>query len=189
MQTIKGLFFDLDGTLCDSLLADFSAYQRAFADEGHKLAEEDFRPIWGMRADKFIPLFIPGISEQDVKRIREHKARHYADTVQMVEPNLPLVALLHQMKAQNTIVIVTTARQINASKMLKVAGLSDVYDHIVFGDDVVHPKPHPEAYLKALELSGLRPEEVIAFEDSGSGVKAAAAAGVKVIKVAPAHEV
>ena len=50
-------------------------------------------------------------------------------------------------------------------------------------DQVVMAKPNPEAYLKALELSGLHSYEVLAFEDSISGIQAAKAAGIQVLKI------
>jgi HAD superfamily hydrolase (TIGR01509 family) len=57
------------------------------------------------------------------------------------------------------------------------------FDVIVAGDDVTHSKPHPEAYLKAAGLLGVRPEDCVAIEDSGPGVGAAVASGAATIGV------
>jgi beta-phosphoglucomutase-like phosphatase (HAD superfamily) len=46
---------------------------------------------------------------------------------------------------------------------------------------VRHPKPHPEVYLRVAELLETEPANCIVFEDSHSGVAAAAAAGMRVI--------
>jgi beta-phosphoglucomutase-like phosphatase (HAD superfamily) len=53
----------------------------------------------------------------------------------------------------------------------------------VAGDDVVHGKPHPEPYLRAASLLGVRPEDCVAFEDSISGILSAEAAGTKAIGI------
>jgi beta-phosphoglucomutase-like phosphatase (HAD superfamily) len=59
----------------------------------------------------------------------------------------------------------------------------DAFDVIVAGDDVLHGKPHPEPYLKAAELLGVKPEDCVAFEDSISGLKSAEAAGTRAVGI------
>ncbi len=53
----------------------------------------------------------------------------------------------------------------------------------LYGNLVTHSKPNPEIYLKACELLGVKPEETFAVEDSYNGIRAASAAGMKVIMV------
>ena len=59
----------------------------------------------------------------------------------------------------------------------------DVFHSVVAGDDVVNGKPHPEAYLRAAELLGVRPEDCIAVEDSLNGLASAEAAGTMALAV------
>ena len=59
----------------------------------------------------------------------------------------------------------------------------DSFDIVVPGDSVGHGKPHPEPYLTAAGLLGVRPEDCIAIEDSATGVRSAVAAGVPTIAV------
>ncbi len=66
---------------------------------------------------------------------------------------------------------------------LATANLADAFDAIVTSDDVVHPKPAPDIYLRACELLGVAPSEALALEDSTSGVIAAKAAGLACIAV------
>lgn len=60
------------------------------------------------------------------------------------------------------------------------------FDFVIAGDDVTHAKPHPEPYLKAAALLGVRPEDCIAIEDSSTGLAAAVASGAVSIGV-PMH--
>ena len=70
-----------------------------------------------------------------------------------------------------------------------VASLPKPYfEFLVTGDTVSHGKPHPEAYLKAVELlqlqdPGLTVHECVALEDSGPGVAAAVASGVVTVAI------
>ena len=57
------------------------------------------------------------------------------------------------------------------------------FEVVVTGDQVLHGKPHPEPYLAAAELLGVRPEDCLAIEDSPTGVESASAAGVPVVAV------
>ena len=180
---IKGLFFDLDGTLCDTNEANYLAYKKALKDCGYVLSRKDFKRSIGLRADKFIPLLFPDISLDKVNRIRELKADYYLDMTEVLKPNKHIIDFFLMMKPDHITVLVTTASKNNAQPVLKKVGLTDMFNFTVYGDDVDNPKPDPEAYSLALALSGLRPDEVIAFEDSESGILSAVKAGIKVIRV------
>ena len=54
----------------------------------------------------------------------------------------------------------------------------------VTGDEVSRGKPHPEPYLRAARLLGVRPEDCVAVEDSETGTKSAVAAGCQVLVAA-----
>lgn len=62
----------------------------------------------------------------------------------------------------------------------------DGFDVVVAGDDVEHPKPHPEPYLTAAMRLGVEIADCVALEDSEPGVASAVAAGAAVIAV-PMH--
>jgi HAD superfamily hydrolase (TIGR01509 family) len=61
-----------------------------------------------------------------------------------------------------------------------------VFSAVVTGDQVANGKPHPEAYLAAASLLGVRPEDCLAIEDSHTGATSAEAAGCTVL-VVPHH--
>lgn len=184
-EIIKGLFFDLDGTLFDTDKANFIAYRNAFADEGIVLESHDFdMHSQGRRADVFIPLIVPYIETATVQRIMTSKVKHYAAAMEHVKPNTVLIDFLRMSRGAHKIVLATTAKRANATRVLETAGLGEIFDFAIFGDEVNNPKPHPEVYLRALELTGLSPNEVIAFEDSQAGLEAARSAGISVMRIA-----
>lgn len=80
--------------------------------------------------------------------------------------------------------LVTSGGDAYAYHVLDSVGITDLFAHIVTGDQVTQMKPSPEPYLLAAERFGLPPEQVVAFEDSAAGVASAVAAGMFCIAVA-----
>jgi HAD superfamily hydrolase (TIGR01509 family) len=60
-------------------------------------------------------------------------------------------------------------------------------DFTLTAEDVTHGKPHPEIYLKAAEMHGVDPSEMLVLEDSETGTRAAAAAGAYIVSVPSRH--
>ena len=69
--------------------------------------------------------------------------------------------------------------------MIDAAGLAQAIDVVVAAEDVVHGKPDPEGYERALALfdRGIRAGEVLVFEDTEAGVAAAKGAGMRCLGV------
>ena len=80
-------------------------------------------------------------------------------------------------------VLVSNSTRRQAGMILEHYGLSHLIGFIVAADDVARGKPDREPYCRALELTGLVPEEVVAVEDSDTGEKSAAGAGIACIRV------
>ena len=183
MHTIKGLFFDLDGTLVDTIEANVSAYMEACKKIGISITRKQLKDAFGERMDVFMTRLYPDISKEKMGQLRKYKAEFYPKYVHLNKPNTQLINFLRTLKQDHETALVTMAQKQNAETVISNAGISEIFDHIITGDQVVMAKPNPEAYLKALELSGLNPFEVLAFEDSVSGIQAAKAAGIQVLKI------
>ena len=59
----------------------------------------------------------------------------------------------------------------------------EAFDGIIAGDDVDQPKPHPDPYLKGAAMLGLDIRDVVALEDSPTGLRSALSAGAVTIGV------
>lgn len=76
--------------------------------------------------------------------------------------------------------LVTSSFAVLAEPFARVAG---VFDVVVSGDEVRHPKPHPEPYVTAAQRLGVDITRCVAIEDSPSGLASAGASGARVLAV------
>lgn len=182
-RIIEGFFFDLDGTLVNTYQADYLAYRDAVREVmGEELDREEYMALHGMEIRAKLAKLMPGLTDEQVEQIRASKKRHYYSHVHLTEVNEELVRVLHQFP-DLVCAMVTTAKTENVAAVLKQHDLAKYFHLIVTGDDITRHKPDPEAYLLALKKTGLKPSQVIAFEDSESGVKSAEAAGIATVRV------
>lgn len=180
---IRGFFFDLDGTLVDTHYANYLAYRKALRELGVNVNFAQFKKTIGLSAKKFLPQLAPGHTPAEYQAVAERKAAYYKDYLHRSTLNTELIDFIRDISKSCKIVLVTTAKTKNLQAVLKHHGIEDIFDLVVSQEDVAELKPHPEAYLRALSLTGLKAEEVVAFEDSESGISAAKAAGIPVISI------
>lgn len=180
---IRCLLFDMDGTLLFTEEANFAAYHRAFAEVGFALEREAYQRAFGLRFDAMVREVGAKLDAARAKQVREAKARYYPECFTQVRPNLPLTGFLRSARKGHKTGLVTTAATVNAKGLLQHFDLTHLFDVTVFGEDVERPKPDPEGYLRAARLAGVPPSECLTFEDSDSGVAAAEAAGIAVVRV------
>jgi HAD superfamily hydrolase (TIGR01509 family) len=68
-------------------------------------------------------------------------------------------------------------------EVMRLTGLDQVFRFVVYGDDMQNGKPDPEIYLKTAALLGVEPTDCLGIEDSGNGLRALHAAGMRAIAV------
>jgi HAD superfamily hydrolase (TIGR01509 family) len=70
---------------------------------------------------------------------------------------------------------------------LEVSGLAHFFRATVSSDEVAGGKPAPDVYLEATRRLGVPPERCAAVEDSRNGIRAAKAAGMRVVAIPNPH--
>ena len=83
-----------------------------------------------------------------------------------------------------TVAVASSSPRERLDRTLARAGLSDAFAVTVAGDEVEHGKPAPDMFLAAAEAIGLAPEDCVVIEDSGPGVAAGLAAGMRTVGIA-----
>lgn len=180
---VKLLITDFDGTLVDTFEANFLAYKAAFEECGVSLSRDEYKSCFGLRFDNFMHAM--GIESPEIShRIKELKGNLYPCYFNHLKVNTPLIEFIRTFHLSGgKTAIASTAREKNLRNALKYIGAENDFDLILAGESVSKGKPHPEIYLTVLDRLNCRPDEALVFEDSEVGFKAAAGAGIRVIKV------
>lgn len=175
------MLFDLDGVLVDSA-ACVERHWRRWAAEKHLELEEIMRVAHGRPTVETIRLVAPHLpAEEEGARLDAGEAFD-TDGVTAVEGAAPLVHSL----PPDAWAIATSGTRDTAMTRLRHTGLP-VPLVLITADDVKRGKPNPEAYLLAAAKLGVRPEQCVVVEDAPAGIRAAHAAGMRVIAVATTH--
>lgn len=185
-MTYKAILIDLDGTLVDSTGALFQAYNKFLEYFGKKGSRAEFDSLIGPSIDEIVDILrekhqLPDI-EQNLSSL--YFTMIVAQGFDGVELFPGVEEFLKEAKKNEIkLGIVTSGTHHLVKKCLDPLKIIKDFDVIITSDDVTKSKPHPEMYQLALKKLKLKPHEAIAIEDSEAGVKAADAAGLKVIYI------
>jgi beta-phosphoglucomutase len=179
MMPQRAVLFDFNGTLSDDEPIVCEIFQELFAARGRPLsAATYFAELAGHSDPEIVRDWLgteePALVAEKVARYRERVGDRSTLGEAARDAGRP---------AATTVGVVSDATRFEIEPALAAAGLDELISATVTADDIVHGKPDPEGYLRALELLGVQAQEAVAFEDSEPGVDAAVAAGLRCIAV------
>jgi HAD superfamily hydrolase (TIGR01509 family) len=183
-----GLVFDMDGVLVDSNPYHLQKWV-AFLD-AHRVtynAEELPNYVLGHRNDvAFRYFFGPQVTEAEMDRLSEELEEWFRRAFKPHAKPVPgLRALVEECyRAGIPMAVASSAMSKNVEFVVGALGWRKYFRSLLTGDEVTHPKPHPEIYLKTAERLNLAPSTCVAFEDSFVGIESAKDAGMKCVAIA-----
>ena len=186
----KGLIFDLDGTLADTMPIHFIAWKNAAARYGIDFTTELFAQLAGIplypTVEKLNQIFGKSI---DPKEMGDLKEAEFEENMHQT-PEIKIVTdLVRAHHGKIPMAVGTGGARRLALKTLEIIGLQDYFDVLVTSEDVSHFKPNPETFVKCAELMGVAPTDCEVFEDGILGIQAAQTAGMMVVDVTKYYEV
>ncbi len=178
---IKGIIFDLDGTLIDSMQVWYDVDRRFLRENGVCDPPEDISDrVKKMTIDQSSELFI---REFGLKCTKEYVIRRIEELVRLeYEENIPLkpfaAELLDLLDSREIPCGVATVTYSSlAEAVLRRCGIRDRFRFLLTDRDFPGGKNYPDIYIKAAELLGTEPGETLVLEDSLHCVETAKNAG------------
>lgn len=202
LENIRGVAFDLDGTLVDSAPGLTAAVDNALYALELPMAGEERVVTWiGNGADVLIQRALtwarqeraalraaqgkPSVDHDDIPQaeqqtiLRKLFDRYYGEVAEEGSFLFPAVAdTLGALHAKGLpLALVTNKPTPFVAPILAALDIAKYFTVVIGGDDVKNKKPHPEPLLLVAEKLGLTPAELLFVGDSRNDIQAARAAG------------
>ncbi|MGK4332376.1 phosphoglycolate phosphatase [Lonsdalea quercina] len=184
LNAVRGLAFDLDGTLVNSAPGLSQALDQAMQTQGLPAPGEALLTTWiGNGADKVVERALHWAniepSPERMQAVRKQFDIAYAQTVDAGSQLYPEVKdTLHALADRNVpMALVTNKPTPFVAPLLRSLGIDGYFTLVLGGDDVPNKKPHPAPLYLVLGTLGLRANELLFVGDSRNDIQAAQAAG------------
>lgn len=181
----RALLFDLDGTLAETDSLHLPTWVDVLEPYGVGVDERFYREsISGRNTGEIIRDLLPELSDEENRSIGDAKEARFRERATELEPLPGLLDFVAWGREHGmSIVLVTNAPGENVRAILLALELRDFFDAIVLADEVEAVKPDPAPYRAALQKTGVRAEQALAFEDSVSGISSSVAAGIPTVGI------
>ena len=183
------VIFDLDGVLVDSEQLWNGVKEELVRETGGRWRDEAPTTMMGMSSPEWsaylrdhlgVPLEAGEINRQVVARMEAGYRRAL--------PLLPGAAeAVRALAARWPLGLASSSNRELIDLVLELAGFGDAFGVTVSSEEVERGKPAPDVYLAAARGLHVEAGDCVAIEDSSSGLRAAAAAGMTVIAVPNPH--
>jgi len=183
---IKGLIFDLDGTLADTMPYHFEGWKKACNKYGADIEPAFLRkhtgsPGWFIASEIIKVCGLEG--KVTVDQIMEEKLEQFYSIQHQVKPIKPVADIVKKYFGKLPMSVGTGGHRSAVLRTLEITGLRPYFDIIVTANDVDNFKPHPETFLRCAELMQVEPQYCEVFEDGDLGIEAAILGGMTVTDV------
>lgn len=186
LEQVKGIIFDLDGTLVDSMWVWREIDEEFLGPYGIEIPDDLQKKIEGMSftetAQYFKKAFQLPMSVEELKKLWNRMAyEKYSLEVPLKDG---VLEFLRYLKEEDMKVGIATS---NSKELLMAAleslGIKDYFQVVLTGCEVGRGKPFPDIYLQVAKKLQVSPEECLVFEDLPAGILAGKSAGMRVCAI------
>jgi HAD superfamily hydrolase (TIGR01509 family) len=186
---IEGVIFDLDGVLLDSEQVWDEAREQLANERGGRWHENAQRDMMGMSSLEWsrymhetigLPESPEEISREVVRRLTSLYREHL--------PELPGAReAVERLATRWPLGLASSSNRELIDLVLELMGVAHLFRATVSSEEVARGKPAPDVYLEAARRLGVDPTHAAAIEDSENGIRAAKAAGMRVLAIPNEH--
>lgn len=180
----KAVIFDLDGVICSTDKFHYQAW-KVLADRlGIYFDETINNRLRGVSRMASLEIILERsavkYTQEEKGAFTEEKNNIYRELLKKMSPadlTDEVKDTLNELRRRGYKLSIGSSSK-NTKFILGQIGLSDFFDAIADGTDIVHSKPDPEVFLKSAEKIGIAPDQCVVVEDAKTGIQAAKAGGM-----------
>jgi beta-phosphoglucomutase family hydrolase len=185
---IRGIIFDCDGTLADTMPAHYEAWMAAMDRYKLEMSEDRFYALGGWPTMRVAELLIAESGQPiDAQALSHEKELLFGRMLHLVQPIEPVVEVVRSYRGKLPLAVATGAVRSICQRILHQIGIPNLFDTIVSADDVERHKPDPAVFLEAARRLGVEPRNCLVFEDTNPCVEAARRACMEWVDVRDFH--
>ena len=191
---MKAIIFDLDGVICHTDEYHYLAWKAMADGLGIYFDREINNRLRGVSRMASLEIVLENysgqLSEAEKEILATQKNELYKESLKNMSPadlSEEVKTTLDILRSRGYKLAIGSSSK-NAPFILQQLGLSNYFDAISDGNNIVHSKPDPEVFVKAAQLLCVPCEECFVVEDAVSGAQAGHAGGMKVACVGDASE-
>ena len=183
-MTIKGLIFDCDGTLADTMPLHWRAWSEITSRHGIHFPEDRFYSLGGVPSRDILQMLRDEQRlEIDAIAVAKEKELAYLDLMHQVGPIHEVVNVAREHYGRLPMAVASGGTKPIIEKVLIHLGIREYFDAVVTSEDVVKQKPAPDIFLEAARRIGIDAKFCRAYEDTDLGMTAIRSAGMHAIDV------
>jgi HAD superfamily hydrolase (TIGR01509 family) len=186
---IEAVVFDLDGLLLDTEQVWDEVREAITHERGGRWNERAQADMMGMSSTEWSRYMheVLGLREppEELNRIVVERMQHrYRERLPLMDGAIEAV---RRIGARWPLGLASSSNRELIDLALELMGVADLFQATVSSEEVERGKPAPDVYVEAARRLGFRPEDVVAVEDSASGIRSAKAAGMRAIAIPNPH--
>ncbi|MGE5084777.1 MAG: HAD family hydrolase [Bacillota bacterium] len=183
-KEFKGLLFDFDGTVADTMGAHLVAWNKGLSAYNLTLSREQHLAWAGRPTYNIVGLLNEMHNTQiPVEQFLKDKEVHYLSSLHEVKAIEPVADFIKHYHGKIPMAIVTGSRRKMINITLEHLNLTNYFDLLVCAEDYKNGKPAPDCFLQAADKLNLQPADCLVFEDALLGVEAALNAGMDCLRL------
>ena len=183
-MNIKGIIFDCDGTLADTMPLHWEAWKIIVQRHRLQFTEERFYALGGVPSRDILQMLSveQGLSI-DHLAVAKEKENEYLSFLNMVRPIQSVVGIAQEHAGKIPMAVASGGTKRVIELVLNHLNIFPLFNAIVTSEDVTRQKPAPDIFLEAARRIGVPPQFCRAYEDTDLGMQAIRASGMHAIDV------
>ena len=181
---IKGLIFDCDGTLADTMPLHWCAWQMVTQRHGLHFPEDRFYSLGGIPSRDILKTLAKEQGRSlDHLAVAHEKEVAYLPLMMQVEPIHAVLEIAKANHGKIPLAVASGGTEKIIGQVLDHLKIRHLFDAIVTSEMVKNQKPAPDIFLEAARRISVEPKFCRAYEDTDLGLQAIRAAGMEAVDV------